>query len=105
MDCLTSSLFFYDRLSTIHTLNSFRLLDMDAPCPTTSPSLKQNMYKSPTEPKKLKLLNINFQSIVNKFPDFHCLVDTEKSDIIGTESWLTAEINDNEVFPQSYIPF
>ena len=106
MNCRTSALgFFDDTLSTIHTSNIFSLLDMDAPCPATSTPLKQSMYKSPTEPKKLKILNINFQSIVNKVPDFHCLVDIEKPDIIiGTESWLSADIKNNEVL-QGYIPF
>ena len=69
--CLTCGLpnvstgFFDDTLSTLHTPNIFSLLDMDAPCPATSTPLKQVMYKPPTEPKKLKILNINFQSIVN----------------------------------------
>ena len=50
-------------------------------------------------------MKINFQSIVNKVSDFHCLVDTAKPDIIiGTESWLSAEIKDNKE-PQGYIPF
>ena len=31
---------------------------------------------------KLKILNINFQSVVNKVPEFHCLTDTEKPDVV-----------------------
>lgn len=54
----------------------------------------------------MKILNINFQSIVNKVPEFHCLIDTEKPDvIIGTESWLSPDIKDNEIFPSDYTPY
>ena len=84
------------------TSNSYSLLDIEAPCPTTSTPLKQNQQSHTAVPHKLKILNINFQSIVNKVPDFYCLVDTERPDIIvGTESWLSAEIKDNEIFPQA----
>ena len=57
-------------------------------------------------PQQLKILNINFQSVVNKVPEFHCLVDTEKPDvIIGTESWLSPDIKDNEIFSTDGTPF
>ena len=57
------------------------------------------------EPQKLKVLNVNFQSVVNKVPDFHCLVDTERPDIItGTESWLPPDIKDNEIFSSRLYP-
>ncbi|MCG8035186.1 MAG: hypothetical protein JAZ03_23820, partial [Candidatus Thiodiazotropha taylori] len=101
-----SSGYFDDTLETLHTLNSFSSLDTDVPCPSTSTPLKQNQKSHSAVPQKLKILNINFQSIVNKVSDFHCLVDTERPDIIiGTESWLSAEIKDNEIFPPGYIPF
>ena len=55
-------------------------------------------------PGKLKVLNINFISVVNKVPEFHCLVDAEKPDIIvGTESWLSLDMCDSEVFPPGYV--
>ena len=55
--------------------------------------------------RKLKFLNINFQSKVNKVPEFICLIDCEKpDDVIGTESWLSPEISDNEIFPPVYTP-
>ena len=57
-------------------------------------------------PQQLKILNINFQSIVNKIPEFHYLLDTEKPDVaIGTESWLSPDIMDNEIFPRDCTPF
>ena len=51
-------------------------------------------------------MNINFQSIVNKVSEFHCLLDTEKPDVvIGTESWMTPDISNNEIFPSGYTPY
>ena len=36
----------------------------------------------------------------------HCLVDTEKPDVnIRTESWLSPDIKDNEIFPTDYTSF
>ena len=29
---------------------------------------------------KLKIIHLNFQSIVNKVPEFHCMIETEKPD-------------------------
>ena len=57
-------------------------------------------------PQKLKILNVNFQSVVNKVADIYCLVETESPDvIIGTESWLSPDIKDSEIFPQGYTPY
>ena len=47
----------------------------------------------------LKIALINFQSIREKRPLFYTFIDLNKPDIIvGTETWLTAEIHDNEIF-------
>ena len=44
--------------------------------------------------------------MVNKVADLHCLVETERPDvIIGTESWLSPDIKDSEIFPQGYTPY
>ena len=60
---------------------------------------QQNKYIS-NAPPKLKILNVNFQSVVNKVADLHCLVETEIPDvIIGTEFWLSPDIKDSEIFP------
>ena len=51
-------------------------------------------------------MNINFQSIVNKVPYFHCIIETEKPDVVvGTESWLSPEISNSEIFPPGYTPY
>ena len=39
-------------------------------------------------------------------PEFHCLVDAEKPAIIvRTESWLSPDIGNSEVFPPGYVAF
>ena len=57
---------------------------------------------------KLRVLNINCQSLVNKKAEFHALLDLHKPDIvIRAESWLTPYHFDSEFFPKSlgYTPF
>ena len=56
-------------------------------------SIRNAAFAKKQTPKKLKVLNINFQSVVNKVQEFHCLLDTENPDIVvGTESWLSPDI-------------
>ena len=43
-------------------------------------------------------MNINFQSIVRKVPDFHCLLGTEKP--ARCCDWH--DISNNEIFPSGY---
>ena len=51
---------------------------------------------------KLRELNINCQSLVNKKAEFHALLDLHNPDIvIGTEFWLTPNHLDSEFFPHS----
>ena len=61
------------------------------------------VHTSHKQPKKLKMLNVNCQSVVNKVADLLSLINTHQADIIvGTESWLTNDIHDNEIFPNEY---
>ena len=47
---------------------------------------------------------MNFQSIKNKTPEFWNLVDSTKPDIIiGTKSWLTPDVHNNEMFSPQMI--
>jgi len=63
----------YDQFDT-------HLKSLDPSVPTSHVSYKDN----------LKILVINFQSILNKKPDLLTLIGTEKPDILaGTETWLT----------------
>ena len=75
---------------------------------TSTPLRPNDQQNKPTihAPQKLKNLNVNFQSVVNKVADLHCLIDTERPDvIIGTESWLSPDIRDSEIFPLGYTPY
>jgi hypothetical protein len=56
------------------------------------------------EGKPLALLQVNCRSICNKILEFWNLIDTYNPDVvIGTESWLSEEINNAEVFRDDYI--
>ena len=61
--------------------------------PLTSKTQNDRTRTATKKFPKLKVLNINFQSVRNKIPDLHVLVAVEEPDIIiGTESWLTPDI-------------
>ena len=52
------------------------------------------------ESSDLRLIILNFRSIINKRAAFHHTLSTYDPDIvIGTETWLTPDIHDSEVFP------
>ncbi len=54
----------------------------------------------------LRLLQVNCRSIRSKIVEFETLIDTHRPDvIIGTESWLTEEINNAEIFSPSFITY
>ena len=49
---------------------------------------------------------MNCRSIKNKVPDLAAVIDEYNPDIIfGTESWLNADIPNNEIFPNTYTIF
>ena len=51
----------------------------------------------------LRILIMNCQSIKNKKADLHTIIDSTKPDIIlGNESWLTPDIKNWEIFPESF---
>ena len=51
----------------------------------------------------LRILIMNCQSIKNKKAEIHAVIDSAKPDIIlGNESWLTPEIKNSEIFPDSF---
>jgi len=59
-----------------------------------------------TEGKLLVLLQVNCRSIYNKTLDFWNLADTYNPDVvIGTESWLSEEISNAEIFRADYTSF
>ena len=92
-------------------LNVSNTSSIGSPLLTSSPSRTTTSQEKPKyqhKPKKvsfkpLRILNVNCQSIKNKIPEFHTLVDSVKPDIIfGTESWLSCDIFDAEIFPGNY---
>jgi hypothetical protein len=59
-----------------------------------------------TEGKSLVLLQVNCRSICNKILEFCNVIDAYNPDVvIGTESWLSEQINNAEVFRDDYITF
>jgi hypothetical protein len=59
-----------------------------------------------SEGKPLVLLQVNCRSICNKTLEYWNLIETYNPDVIlGTESWLSDEINNAEVFRDNYITF
>jgi len=59
-----------------------------------------------TEGKPMVLLQVNCRSICNKILEFWNLIDTYNPEVvIRTESWLSEEINNAEVFRDDYITF
>ena len=99
-----STTFFDSSLSSFASSNSFSAIDASHSCITSTPNKTAPKKRQPQT--KLKILNINCLSIVNKVKEFWALVETEKPDIIvGTESWLHRDISDSEVFPPGYTPF
>ena len=98
---LNSSVF-TDR-SILSTSSKYSVLEQSL-SPLTSTPTKPKSNSKPVS--TLKIMNINFQSIVNKNPDFHCIIETEKPDVVvGTESWLSPEISSSEIFPLGYTPY
>ena len=78
--------------------------------PTTKPERRETEDKTEeeciaateghiSEGTQVVLLRVNCSSICNKNLEFRNLIDTYNPDVvIGTESWLSEEINNAEVF-------
>ena len=98
-----STAIYEDFLTSDCSMNNFSVLDSSVPPRTSTPIKKKTFQKNSN---KLKILNINFQSVVNKVPEFQCVIDTEKPDVvIGMESWLSPEISSSEIFPLGYTAY
>jgi hypothetical protein len=63
-------------------------------------------WSTQIEGRPLALLLVYCRSICNKILVFWNLIDTYNPDVvIGTESWLSEEINNAEIFRDDYITF
>ena len=50
----------------------------------------------------LRIFIINCQSIKNKKAKHHTIIDSAKPDILGNEFWLIPDIENSEIFPESF---
>ena len=75
------------------------------PSSTSTPKKTSSLpsAQSAQKSRRLRLLNVNFRSVVNTIDQFHAMVDSVKPNIIvGTESWLRPDIMNSEIFPSNY---
>ena len=108
----TASLETHNRFDSLSSLSDPEspIPDIIAPPPTAASS---PIVQEPKEAKgkaakvalnhPLRILIMNCQSIKNKKAELHTIIDSAKPDIIlGNESWLTPEIKNSEIFPNSF---
>ena len=104
----------FDTTSSLEVSNRFESLsslsEPDSPIPDNIGPPPPNAASSPivqTEAKsktnKARILIMNCQSIKNKKAEIHTVIESAKPDIIlGNESWLTPDIRNSEIFPESF---
>ena len=111
---LSSHIFDTSTITSVHsndtfTDTSFNLDSLGSPTATSSPIQKtrSNTYtKKPRSDTPLRILVVNCKSIKNKKQELENLVETSKPDImIGTESWLSNDIQSTEIFPSGFTPY
>ena len=68
------------------------------------PKRHRNLWNLPDKDpsvNRVRVVNINFQSVLHKKAELLDLIFTHKPHIIiGTETWLSNNIHDNEVIPE-----
>lgn len=106
----------FDSLSNISSVNSncvhsLPLNDnIGTPLRASSPSKDSKSapmtQKLKAKDHKLKIININCQSVRAKLASFLEIIDVEDPDIVvGTESWLNSNITSGEIFPSNFNVF
>ena len=111
----TASLEVSNRFETLSSLSEpdCPVPDNIAPPPpptqaASSPIVQQSKEAKPKTNKAvlnhpLRILIMNCQSVKNKKAELHTIIDSAKPDIIlGNESWLTPDIKNSEIFPDSF---
>ena len=94
------------------TENSFSVLNSTSSSSISSPgppiSCSSPVPQAATTKQKplranMKILNVNFQSVMNKKEEIGNLIDSaDPCVIIGTETWLNSRIHSSEIFPSNY---
>ena len=71
---------------------------------TSSPNVSTKTQRKRTKKKdNFKITIVNCQSVKNKIADLHTFISgTDPDVVLGTESWLKADILSSEVFPDGY---
>ena len=112
----------FDTTASLEVSNRFETLsslsEPDSPVPdniaspppkaASSPIVQQSKEAKPKTKKAvlnhpLRILIMNCQSVKNKKAELHTIIDSAKPDIIlGNESWLTHDIKNSEIFPDSF---
>ena len=68
---------------------------------TSTPTRVSRQGKQKNRP--LRLLNINFRSVVGKVAELATMLECTRPDIrIGTETWTDSTIGDSELFPSTF---
>ena len=80
------------------------LLSLGSPLANSSPTqLHHNLQTIAPKGKPTRILNINCQSVLKNREAFASILDSIGCNIVtGTESWLTNNVKDNEIFPPAY---
>ena len=94
-------------LSDTHTSSSLGLDSSISstfnPLHTSTPTRASKQDKQPRRPLRFITINFGQQGLVGKQAQLEVLVQCTRPDIIfGTESWLTSEHTDAEMFPSGY---
>ena len=72
-----------------------------SPLQSSTPTRAHCQNKKRTRP--LRIITINFKSIVNKFPNVANVIKSLKPDVIlGTETWLDGTIANSEILPPGF---
>lgn len=85
---------------SVSSQNSFSSLADESQEPPASTKVTNWKQMPSKNMSKLKILCINCQSVVNKKHELHHLIESQNPDIVtATESWLTKEHYNSEIFP------
>ena len=86
-------------LASVTSPNHFSVLSDET---SQTPTIQRPKLGRVKAQKAVKILNVNCQSVANKKAEFFSLLDHHNPDIvIGTESWLSSNHLDSEIFPKS----